>query len=104
MTLSKRDVTVVRVYLTEHEGKLPGLLTLLHDELKVGGLTVFRAVTGYGASGKWHSSRFLELSLDLPIVIEFFDEPGRAQVALERLAQLCKPGHVIEWPARTVMP
>jgi PII-like signaling protein len=102
VSIHERDVTVVRVYLTEHQGKLPQLLALLHDELKVGGLTVFRAVTGYGGSGKWHSASFLELSLDLPIVIEFFDDPTRVREALERLALICKPGHVIEWPARTL--
>ena len=103
MNISERDVTVVRVYLTEHEGKLPELLATLHDDLKVGGLTVFRAVTGYGDSRRWHSSKFLDLSLNLPIVIEFFDEPARARAALQRLAQFCKPGHVIEWPARTLV-
>lgn len=103
MTLTEREITVVRVYLTEHEKKLPALLTLLHDDLKVGGLTVFRAVTGYGDSRRWHSSSFLDLSLNLPIVIEFFDEPARARAALESLGRICKPGHVIEWPARTLI-
>jgi PII-like signaling protein len=104
VTIRERDVTVVRVYLTEHEGRLPGVLALLHDELKVPGLSVFRAVSGYGDSGRWHSAKLVDLSLDLPIVVEFFDEPARARAALERLSQVCKPGHVIEWTARTLAP
>jgi PII-like signaling protein len=75
---------------------------LLHDELKVRGLTVFRALTGYGNSGKWHTASLVDLSLDLPLVVEFFDEPPLARAALERLGTVCKPGHVVEWPARVL--
>jgi PII-like signaling protein len=98
----ERDVLMIRIYLSEHEGRLPKVLALLHDELKVRGLTVFRAVTGYGNSGKWHTANLVDLSLDLPLVVEFFDEPPRARAALERLGTLCKPGHVVEWPARVL--
>jgi PII-like signaling protein len=98
----EHDVLMIRIYLSEHEGRLPKVLALLHDELKVRGLTVFRAVTGYGNSGKWHTANLVDLSLDLPLVVEFFDEPPRARAALERLGTLCKPGHVVEWPARVL--
>ena len=98
----ERDVLMIRVYLSEHEGRLPKVLALLHDDLKVRGLTVFRAMTGYGNSGRWHTTNLVELSLDLPVVVEFFDEPGLARTALERLDALCKPGHVVEWPARVL--
>jgi PII-like signaling protein len=96
----EREVLMIRVYLSEHEGRLPKVLALLHDDLKVRGLTVFRAMSGYGSSGRWHTSSLVDLSLDLPIVVEFFDEPTLARAALERLDTLCKPGHVVEWPAR----
>ena len=96
----ERDVLMIRIYLSEHEGRLPKVLSLLHDDLKVRGLSVFRAVTGYGNSGRWHTTSLVDLSLDLPLVVEFFDEPDLARTALERLGTVCKPGHVVEWPAR----
>ena len=96
----EREVLMIRVYLSEHEARLPKVLALLHDDLKVRGLTVFRAMSGYGNSGRWHTSNLVDLSLDLPLVVEFFDEPTLARAALERLDALCKPGHVVEWPAR----
>lgn len=98
----ERDVLMIRIYLSEHEGRLPKVLSLLHDDLKVSGLTVFRAMSGYGSSGKWHSASLVDLSLDLPLVVEFFDEPELARAALERLDSICKPGHVVEWPARVL--
>ena len=49
------------------------LLQYLHDESKVQGVTVFRGITGFGSSGEVHSSTLIDMSLDLPIVIEFSD-------------------------------
>jgi PII-like signaling protein len=92
-------VTMVRLYCTEGQGKLKGLLSHLHDDFQVRGVTVFRGVAGFGASGKLHSSSLLDISLDLPQVIEFFDEPEKVTDILAELADSFKPGHVVSWPA-----
>ena len=94
------DVTVVRIYLTETEKTLKTLLAKLHDEEKVRGVTVFRGISGFGRSGKMHSSGLLDLSLDLPVVIEFFDEPAKVKRILTHLKDLLPPGHVISWTAK----
>jgi PII-like signaling protein len=93
------EVTFVRIYLTEGEGRLEGLLQWLHNEHKVRGFTVFRAISGFGKSGKLHYSNMMDISLDLPVVIEFFDEPIRAVNILEHLAGQVEPGHIVSWPA-----
>jgi len=93
------NVTVVRIYLTEAKGELQNLLAKLHDEEKVAGLTVFRGISGFGKSGKMHSSSLLDLSMDLPIVIEFFDEPKKILGILEHLSVHIEPGHMISWNA-----
>lgn len=94
------DVTMVRVYLTEAGKTLKTLLTKLHDEEKVRGVTVFRGISGFGRSGKVHSSLLLDLSLDLPVVIEFFDEPAKVERILSHLKDMLPPGHVITWTAK----
>jgi hypothetical protein len=94
------EVTVVRVYLTETEKLLKKLLAKLHDEEKVSGVTVFRGISGFGRSGVVHSSTLLDLSLDLPLVIEFFDEPAKVKRILDHLKDILPPGHVVSWPAR----
>jgi PII-like signaling protein len=38
------------------------------------GATVLRGIEGFGAKSVIHASRFLELSTDLPIVIEIVDQ------------------------------
>lgn len=92
------EVTMVRVYLTEAEAHLNSLLEHLNDEHKVRGVTVFRGVAGFGQSGKIHSSSLLDLSLDLPVVIEFFDEPARAAAMIESLYPKVGAGHIVSWP------
>lgn len=94
------DVTVVRVYLTEGEKSLKTLLAKLHDEEKVRGVTVFRGISGFGRSGVVHSSTLLDLSLDLPVVIEFFDTPDKVRRILNHLKELLPPGHVVSWSAQ----
>jgi uncharacterized protein len=89
--------TMVRVYLAESDHELKPLLRCLHDELKVCGVTVMRGVAGFGASGVVHSARLVDLSTDLPLVLEFFDRPDRARAAIERIKEFVEPGHVVSW-------
>ncbi len=96
-------VTMVRIYLSEGEAKLDVLLKRLHDWEHVRGVTVFRGISGFGPSGKIHAATFLDLSLDLPVVVEFFDEPHKVRQILEHLAPMIPPGHVTCWDAQVVM-
>ena len=93
------DVTFVRIYLTEGEGRMEGLLKRLHDEEKVQGVTVFRGISGFGSSGRLHSSSLLDMSLDLPLVVEFFDVPQKVEQILEHIRSDIDPGHIVSWPA-----
>ena len=94
------DVIMVRIYLHEAKSHMKDLLGYLHDDSKVKGVTVFRGITGFGVSGEIHSSKLIDMSLDLPIVIEFFDEPHKINTILEELNEKIKPGHMVYWPAK----
>jgi uncharacterized protein len=98
--MNTTDVIMARVYMTEGEHRLAEFLQLLHDELKVKGVTVFRGITGFGKSGKMHSSNLLDVSMDLPLVVEFFDVPERMTEVLDRIKQDFEPGHIVNWSAR----
>lgn len=101
--MKETDVIIVRIYLHEAKGHMAELLEYLHDESKVRGVTVFRGVTGFGSSGKYHSSTLMDMSLDLPVVIEFYDEPGKVMPIISELDKTIKPGHIAWWPARINM-
>jgi hypothetical protein len=75
------------------------LLKQLHDEEQVKGVTAFRGIAGFGASGKLHSSTLVDLSLDLPVVVEFFDTPEKVEKILQHLSADIKAGHMVHWAA-----
>jgi len=101
--MNKLDVVFVRIYLTEGEGRMEELLRRLHDEEQVQGVTVFRGISGFGKSGKLHSSSLLDMSLDLPLVIEFFDVPQKVANILEHIRGTVAPGHIDSWPGTLVV-
>lgn len=92
-------VTMVRVYFTEGRKHMEPIIQYLHEIAKVKGVTVFRGIYGFGQSGSLHSSSLVDLSLDLPLVIEFFDEPKRVDGILKELNQKIDPGHIVIWSA-----
>ena len=94
------EVTMVRVYCTESGGRMDKILGLLHDQAKLAGVTVFRGMGGFGPSGKWHRSDWLDMSLDLPVTIEFFDRPDKVAAVLEQLHLIVPPGHLVTWAAQ----
>lgn len=93
------EVTVVRIYLKEGENRLNALLHFLHDTEAVSGLTAFRGIAGYGRSGTLHTTGLMDVSLHLPIVVEFFDEPEKVARILKDLHGRVDPQHVISWRA-----
>lgn len=98
--MKRKDVMVVRIYCSEKDGKYRDLLSRLHDREAVAGVTAFRGVAGFGGSGEVHAAHLLDVSLDLPIVIEFFDCPERVEAILKDIKSIVKPGHVITWSAQ----
>lgn len=92
------EMVMVRVYVMEAEKQLHLILSYLHDVIQVRGVTVFRGITGFGQSGVMHSSGLLDLSLNLPITVEFFDTDDRVSKVITHLNTIVEPGHIAKWP------
>lgn len=90
-------ITMVRIYLSEGETQLSTLMKRLHDWEKLRGVTVFRGISGFGDSGDIHTASLIDLSLNLPIVVEFFDTPEKIEQVIEHLGSLVKPDHMVWW-------
>jgi PII-like signaling protein len=58
-------------------------IVLRAREQKLAGATVLRGPLGYGASGRLHNANILDLSDDLPVVIEIVDTE-------EKLRSFCR--------------
>jgi len=46
-----------------------------------------------------HSASLMDMSLDLPLVIEFFDVPEKVNIILEHIRTMLEPGHIVCWSA-----
>lgn len=99
--MNMHEVTIVRIYLSEGETQLKNLMKRLRDWEKLRGLSVFRGISGYGEDGVIHGADIVDLSMHLPIVVEFFDEEEKINNILEHLSDQIKPGHMLKWSATT---
>ncbi|MDQ8038963.1 MAG: DUF190 domain-containing protein [Rickettsiella sp.] len=94
------DILVVRIYINEASHLVDNIVDYLKSEAKVSRMSIFRAIKGFGETGSSAAS-FIDLSLNLPLVIEFFDsDKDKINTALNYLQGLVKPEHIIFWEAK----
>lgn len=89
---------LLRIFIGESdqfEGKpLYEAVVLKAREQHLAGATVLRGPMGYGHSSRLHRSNFLEISEDLPIVIEIVDEEVKIEAFRPFLRQMMGSGLV----------
>ena len=98
--MSKVDVTMVRVYLIEGRDHISKILKWL-EQSDLRGFTVFRGVAGLGTDHRLHKASLLDLSSELPIVIEFYDVPSRIEEIIKELEKMVKADHIVTWSAQS---
>ena len=88
----------LRIYIGEAdswEGKsLYRALVLKAKELDLAGASVFQGRMGYGANSRIHTASLIDLSADLPIMIEIIDSEEYIQKLLPFLDLMVKEGLV----------
>jgi PII-like signaling protein len=99
-TMKQTAVTMVRVYCSEKDHQHQRIIDMLHGRHRVAGVTAFRGITGFGRSGAVHEAGLIDLALDLPVVIEFFDRPDTVANVLPLVHDIVGPGHIVSWPAQ----
>ena len=67
------------------------------------GATVLRAIMGFGASSRIHTDRFLELSIDMPIVIECIESEQNIEAILPELDEMIGGGLITLERAKVIM-
>ncbi|HVZ76550.1 MAG TPA: DUF190 domain-containing protein [Gemmatimonadaceae bacterium] len=67
------------------------------------GCTVFRGIMGFGANSTLHTDRFLELSSDLPIIVECVDTEERINAILPEIDAMIGGGLITIERARVIM-
>jgi PII-like signaling protein len=95
MKLSE-DGQLLRVFVGESDqwhGE-PLYRAIVHKarELGLAGATVLRGAMGFGANSRVHTTRLLELSTDLPILVEIVDSAEKVQALLPFLDEAVTEG------------
>jgi len=93
---AESEALLLRIYVGESDhwhGK-PLHLAIVEKAREEGlaGATVLRGMEGFGAKSVIHASRFLDLSTDLPIVIEIVDSEDKVMGFLETASEMLKEG------------
>ncbi|MDX8404607.1 MAG: DUF190 domain-containing protein [Mariprofundus sp.] len=91
----------LRIYLSESskiDGK-PAMETILElcRECGLSGVSVLRGIEGMGENGI-HSTSFLALSSNLPLLVEAIDTTARVEQALEKMRPHLGHCLVASWP------
>jgi PII-like signaling protein len=90
------ECSLLRVFLGEADeyGRDPlyKAIVIRAQEHHLAGATVLRGPMGFGRSTHLHNANILRLSLDLPIIVEIVDEPGKIKAFLPELEKMMRGG------------
>ena len=92
------DAVSLRIFIGESDRwehrPLYEAIVLKAREMHLGGATVLRGPMGYGKTSRLHTAKILNLSTDLPLVIEIVDSEASINAFLPVLDQMITGGLV----------
>jgi len=100
------NAVLLRIFIGESDrfNHLPlyEAIVLKARELHMAGATVLRGPLGFGASSRIHTAKILQLSMDLPFVIEIIDTEEKINAFLPLLDEMMDGGLVTLEKARVI--
>ncbi len=100
------EALLLRIFVGEsdqiHGKPLYEQIVMKARELNLAGATVIRGVMGFGAGSRIHTAKWLELSADLPMVIEIVDTEERINLLMPFLDETVTEGLVTLEKARVI--
>jgi PII-like signaling protein len=100
------EAVLLRVYLTEaakwEHKPLYEAIVMRARELGISGATVLRGPMSYGRSSHMHTAKILDLSVNLPVVIEIFESEAMIDTFLPVLEEMLTSGHITMEKVRVI--
>ncbi len=92
------EQTLLRIFIGEsdrwqHKPTSEALVDLLRRH-RFAGVTVLHGVAGYGAHSVYHTDRLLELSTDLPVIIEAVESREKIELIMPEIDDMMVGGMV----------
>jgi PII-like signaling protein len=101
------DGLLVRIFVGEadrYEGvPLYEAIVQCAREKGLAGATVLRGIEGFGAHNLIHSARVLQMSEDLPMVVEIVDQKTKIEAFLPELDAMIAEGLVTLEPVQVIL-
>ena len=89
---------LLRIFVGESDrcGHQPCYSAIVQAARRAGlrGASVFRGIEGYGGHSVVHAARILEISADLPVLIEIVDEEAKIRAFLPTIDDMIREGLV----------
>ena len=85
----------------EHQPLYEALVELFRKE-GFAGATVLRGLCGFGANRVFHSQRLLDLSADLPLIVEVVDTEEKINAIMPRIDAMMGGGMITLEKARVI--
>lgn len=100
------EAQLLRIFVGDgdkhHHQPLYEALVLKAREMHLAGATVFKSAMGYGSNSRLHTAKILQLSTDLPILIEIVDTREKIDSFLPMLDEMMDGGLVTIEPVRVI--
>ena len=100
------DALLLRIFIGEsdryHHRPLYEAIVVKAREMHMAGATVLRGPMGFGASSRIHTAKIIQLSMDLPIVIETVDTEEKLNSFLPVLDEMMSGGLITLEKARVI--
>lgn len=89
---------LMRIFIGEsdscgHKPLYEALVELLRKE-GLAGATVIRGIAGFGAHSVYHTQKLLDLSADLPLIVEVVDSQEKIDDIMPRIDQMMAGGMI----------
>jgi uncharacterized protein len=101
-----KDALLLRIFIGESDrhGHKPlyEAIVLKAREMHLAGATVLRGPMGYGASSRIHTAKIIQLSMDLPFIVEIVDTEEKINGFLPVLDEMMSGGLVTLEKARVI--
>ena len=92
------EKVLMRIFIGENDraGHRPAYEALVELFRKEGcaGATVLRGVAGFGARSVYHTDKLLDLSADMPVVIEVVEDQSKLDSILPKIEEIMTGGMI----------
>ncbi|MDD2364854.1 MAG: DUF190 domain-containing protein [Desulfuromonadaceae bacterium] len=98
MTKLTGEQMLMRIFIAEsdrfeHKPLYESLVELFRKNL-FAGVTVLRGISGFGASHVYHTQKLLDLSADLPLIVEVVDTPEKINEIMPQIDLMMNGGMI----------